>query len=175
MALWNRRLLIPSINRMAFRNLCGVAAALAVCATVGCSTASPTTPTPVPVSPVGQYVLVGAAKQTLPAVVADQVVGTEHPFRLKVEVTEGELLLRNDGSYEHRVKRRSFADGVPILSPDWVDRGRWSLSGAVFLMTSEVYEDHQITGTVQGSTMSLVQNLSGDPEAVPPVTFEYRR
>jgi hypothetical protein len=119
--------------------------------------------------------LVGAATQTLPAVVADHVVGAEQPFRLKVEVTEGELLLRGDGSYEHRVKRRSFADGVPILSPDWVDRGVWSLSGTTFLMTSEIFENHQVTGTVEGTLVRLVQNLSGDPDAVPPVSFDYRR
>jgi len=123
----------------------------------------------------GLYTLMSAAAQTLPAVVADQMVGTENPFRLRVEVTEGELLLRDDGTYDQRVKRRSFADGIPILSPDWVDRGSWSLSGTSFRLTSEVYQNHVVTGSVSGGTVRLIQNLSGDPEAVPPVSFDYRR
>jgi hypothetical protein len=122
----------------------------------------------------GRYELRAAGGAPLPASVFDGLVlvGEDTFVHLVITATDGHLALDGTGGYEHRVSQEVHVDGQPAPSLDWVDRGTCARTGGTLHCLSALVANRSFIVTLDGETLELTQDLTGEGVAV---TYRYER
>ena len=145
------------------RSVIRFACALAqVAVMVGCSDYTAPTQGDGPLT--GQFNLVSADDQALPATVFDGtiVADPEPPFHLRVVATSGSIVLDANGHYEQRVEHNTMIDGVFNGRVIRVDRGDCTRTVSQLTCVSNFLEGVEFTGTIAGQTITIAQDLTGE-------------
>ncbi|GAB4459735.1 MAG: hypothetical protein OHK0029_22690 [Armatimonadaceae bacterium] len=121
----------------------------------------------------GNYALIAADGQALPATVFDDTINIpEGSFRLRAAATSGFLRLNPDGTYEQQVIHDTFTDDAYDSSPRWTDRGTYRFSGGTLQFTSNFIENVRFEATRQNNELRVRTDLIGENR---PVVYVYQK
>lgn len=138
-------------------------------------------PPPPPVEQLpARYALAQVNGVSLPAEVYAGVYFDEFTgfFRdLRIVASEGYLLLRDDGTYDQRVKMQAYVDGALTGRPNYEDLGRWAKADVALVRFESDYNPNGIVfhGVAKDRTVKLSQEITGGEAGATPREFTYTR
>jgi hypothetical protein len=131
---------------------------------LACASAEPSGPAPVP--GLGTFALQLVDDQAVPAPTFDDVVEGENgaPIRIRVDASEGTLLVEPDGRWQLRVALVTYENGVRIYRHTYADFGRWhdAPGSAVRTFESEYIEGVRFSGLAGPAGVVIEHNVVGE-------------
>ena len=111
----------------------------------------------------GRFDLTQADAQPLPAAVFDGIISDVTPaFHLRVLATGGSISIDTNGHYEQHVDHDVMINGAFNGPLTRADRGECTRSGNELHCESNYLENVTFTATVNGQTLDIAQDLSGE-------------
>ena len=132
--------------------------------TLACASTEPSAPAPPP--GVGTFSLQLVDDQAIPAPTFDDVVEGENgtPTRIRVEASEGTLLVEPDGRWQLRVALVTYENGIRIFRHTYADFGRWhdTPGSTVRSFESEYIEGVRFTGIAASAGIVIEHSVVGE-------------
>jgi len=113
---------------------------------------------------IGQFSLVSADEQALPATVFDGIITADPApsFHLRVIATSGTFSIDASGHYTQHVEHDTVIDGVRNGRVIRGDHGDCTRTAAELRCVSSFLEGIEFTGVITGATIAIAQDLSGE-------------